>query len=155
MEISQMSFSISFLDEPLIYEEDDPTYVAAAGKLVIGDWEEIFVSSLYLWSKEDYKAQWLHAIRSLLNGSEKAALFVEYLGPDAGRLWWWPMYKVEGSVYLREQILFFDQLKEPFSLEKAFSFIRDRRIINEDSYKISEWSVTVSEVKEFAHELSF
>ncbi|MGD0292692.1 MAG: hypothetical protein ABSB30_02450 [Terracidiphilus sp.] len=149
-----MSFSISFLDEPLIYEEDDPAYVAAAGKLVIGDWEEIFVSSLYLWSKEDYMAQWMHAIRSMLNGSEKAALIVEYLGPDAGRLWWWPMYRVGGSVYLREQILFFDQLKEPFSLEKAFSFIQDHRAINEDGYKISEWSVTVSEVKEFAHELS-
>jgi hypothetical protein len=149
-----MPFSISFLDEPLIYEDDDPTYVAAAGKLVIGDWEEIFVSSLYLWSKEDYKAQWLHAMISLLNGSEKAALIVEYLGPDAGRLWWWPMYRVEGSVYLREQILFFDQLEEPFSLEKAFSFIRDRRIINEDGYKISEWNVSLSEVEKFAHELS-
>lgn len=146
-----MPFSISFLDEPLIYEEDDPTYVAAAGKLIIGDWEEIFVSSLYLWSKEDYMAQWLHAIRSMLNGSEKAALIVEYLGPDAGRLWWWPMYKVESSVYLREQILFFDQLKEPFSLDKAFSYIGDRRIISEDGQKISEWNVSLSEVEKFAH----
>jgi len=64
------------------------------------------------------------------------------------------MYRVEGSVYLREQILFFDQLEEPFSLEKAFSFIRDRRIINEDGYKISEWNVSLSEVEKFAHELS-
>jgi hypothetical protein len=149
-----MPFSISFLDEPLIYEADDPTYVAAAGKLIIGDWEEIFVSSLHLWSKEDYKAQWLHAIRLLLKENEKAALIVEYLGPDAGRLWWWLMYKIESSVFLQEQILFFDQLKEPFSLEKAFSFIRDRRTTNEDGQKISEWNVSLSEVEKFAQILS-
>src|ERR1035438_1957389 len=58
-----MSFSISFLDEPVIYDESDRT---AAGRLVIGDWEEVFVSSLFHWSKEDYEAQWLNAIKLLL-----------------------------------------------------------------------------------------
>ena len=64
------------------------------------------------------------------------------------------MYKVEGSIYMQEQILFFDQLKEPFSLDKAFSFISDRRIINEDGQKHSEWNVSLSEVEKFVHELS-
>jgi hypothetical protein len=143
-----MSFSISFLDEPVIYDESDPT---AAGRLVIGDWEEVFVSSLFHWSKEDYEAQWLNAIKLLLNGEEKAALIVEYLGPEAGRLWWWPMYKVESTVYLREQILFFDKLKGPFSLEKAFSFVKERQTFNEDGLAFSEWGESVSEVQEFAN----
>jgi hypothetical protein len=144
----RLAFSISFLDEPVVYEEDDPT---AAGRLLIGDWEEVFVSSLFLWRKEDYEAQWLNAIRSLLNGKDKAALIVEYLGPEAGRLWWWPIYRVEDTIYFREQILFFDRLEEPFSIERAFSFVKDREITSENGNKISEWSVTLTEVRDFAN----
>ena len=145
-----MSFSISFADEPLIYEDDDPTVPAAVGRLVIGDWEEIFVSTLYHWNKTQYEAQWHHAIRSLLDGSAKAALIVEYLGEDAGRLWWWPMYRVGDTVHLQQQILFFDQLKEPFSIGNAFSSLRDRLTISEEGHAFSEWSVPVSEIAKFA-----
>jgi hypothetical protein len=148
-----MAFSIAFLDEPTIYEDDDAATPSAVGRLVIGDWEEEFVSSLFRWSKEDYHAQWLLAIESPLSGSDKAALIVEYLGPDAGRLWWWPIYRIEDTAYFQEQILFFDRLKEPFSIERAFSFVKDRQITNEDGDKISEWSVSLSEIKQFQHVL--
>jgi len=145
-----MSFSISFVDEPLVYVFDDPTTPAAVGRVVIGEWDERFISSLYQWRKEDYEAQWLHAIKSLLSGNEKAALIVEYLGAEANHLRWWPMYKVKGAVYLQEQILFFDKLKEPFLLERAFSFVGDRKTISEDGQKISEWIVDLTEIEEFA-----
>jgi hypothetical protein len=144
-----MSFSISFLDEPLVFEFEDPTTPAALGRITIGDCDETFVSSLYRWSKEEYEVQWLHAIKSVLSGCEKAALIVEYLGPEAGRLRWWPMYRIGNIVYLREQILFFDQLQEPFSLENAFSFVHDREEFDEDGNRLSEWAADLSEVEEF------
>jgi hypothetical protein len=147
----RLAFSIAFLDESVIYEEDGPT---ASGRLLIGDWEEIFVSSLFFWRKEDYEAQWLNAIRLLLSGKDKATLIVEHLGPEAGRLRWWPIYRVENTIYFREQILFFDKLKQPFSLENAFLFVEDRRTTNEDGHVISEWDVSLSEVRDFANALS-
>jgi hypothetical protein len=149
-----MSFSISFLDEPLIHVFDDPTTPAAVGRIMISDWDETFISSLHLWSKRDYEAQWRHAIASLLSGNEKAALIVEYLGPEAKHLRWWPMYRIEDTVYFQEQILFFDQLEEPFLLEKAFSFVGERKTISEDGQRISEWTVGLRDVGEFARLLS-
>ncbi len=148
-----MAFSIAFLDEPLILEDDNPTIPSAVGRLVIGDWEEEFVSSLFRWSKEDYQDQWLLAIKSLLNGNDKVALITEYLGPEGGRLWWWPVYRIEETAYFQEQILFFDQLGEPFSMERAFSFVKDRQTTSGDGDSISEWSVNLSEIKEFARTL--
>src|ERR1700676_4957520 len=121
-----MSFSIAFLDEPLVYPYDDVKTPAASGLLTIGNSKEGFYSSLYQWSKQDYEGQWRQAINVLLNESSKAALIVEYIGPDASHLEWWPMYKVGDKVYLQNQLLFYNQLPVPFSLENPFVYLRDR-----------------------------
>ena len=148
-----MSFSISFLEEPLFFPYDDESIPAAAGRLALGDEHEGFHASLFLWTKRDYETQWRQAIRTLLSGADRAALITEYIGPGAGRLWWWPMYKIDETVYLHEQILFFNQLKEPFLLARAFSFIGDRQTINDEGDVISEWSASLLEVQEFADSL--
>jgi hypothetical protein len=152
-----MAFSISFLDGPPSKEDpenpDDPTE-AAIGRLVIGDWYENFVSSLYCWSMKEYEDQWGQAIRVLLDGCDRAGLITEYCGPEAGRLWWWKMYRIEDTVYFQEQILFFDQLKGPFRLEEAFSYVSDREKITEEGLAISEWSVGLEALAEFARGFS-
>lgn len=146
-----MSFSISFLDEPLRYPYDDATVPAAVGRLAIGDSQEYFEASLYEWAKEDYKAQWRNAIKLLLTGTHKTALIVTYGSPEVTtHLEWWPMYRVGGRVFLQDHLLFYDQLTEPFSLQNAFSFVRGRQTTDEDGRSISEWSVSLSEVQQFA-----
>jgi hypothetical protein len=151
-----MSFSIGFLDEALTYPYDDPTTAMAHGLLVLGEAKEYFGSSLYRWSQKDYESQWRHAVKSLLNGGSKAALITEYVGglEVATHLEWWPMYLVGNTVFVQDQLLFYDQLAEPFSVERAFSFLLDRRTENEEGKKISEWAVGISEVEDFARVLS-
>jgi len=147
-----VSFSISFLDEPLEYPYDNATVAAAVGELVLGGHRENFRASLYLWSKLDYEAQWRNAIEALLGGIDKSALIVEYVGPESSIcLEWWPMYRLGDVIHIQDHLLFYDQLPEPFSLEKASSFIRDRRTVDEDGNPISEWNVSLSEVENFAH----
>ena len=51
-------------------------------------------------------------------------------------------------------LLFYGQRAEPFSVQKAFSFLRDRRMTNEEGKKISHWVVALHEVEEFARALS-
>jgi hypothetical protein len=146
-----MSFSISFLDEPLEYPFDDKTTPAAPGRLVLGEEQEFFQSSLFQWSKEDYEAQWRYAIKTLLDGGEKAALIVEYVSPEfATQLEWWPMYRQVNSVYIQDHLLFYDQLSVPFSLNNAFSRLKDRETKDADGQSISEWCVSLSDVKKFA-----
>ena len=109
-----MSFSIVFLDEPWEYLDDDPSIPSAIGRLIIGDSQEEFAASLFLWSKENYQSQWRDAIGSLLQGRDRAALIVEYVGPEAsGKLEWWPMYAVGETVFLQNHLLFYDQLTRP------------------------------------------
>jgi hypothetical protein len=127
------------------------------GKITLGDFEEEFVSSLYTWSKNDYESQWRLALNHLLLGDGKAALITEYISPEVSdRLLWWPTYREEQSVYFQEQILFFDnapapltRLAEPFRIDRQFTYVHDRRTINEDGERISEWSVSLADIEAF------
>jgi hypothetical protein len=148
-----MAFSITFQDEPLCYPYDDQSSPAASGLLVLGEFREGFLASLYQWSREGYERQWRQAIATLLNG-KKSALITEYCSPETARhLVWWPMFLVEDRVYFQNDLLFYDQLKEPFSIENALSFVRDRKTVNSEGKKLSEWSVHLSEVEAFARAL--
>src|SRR6266481_8852395 len=116
-----MSFSIGFLDEPPSYPFDDPVTPEAKGILILGEAKEYFGSSLYLWTKKDYESQWRHAIKTLHDGKDRAGLITEYVGSEAAtHLEWWPMYVVGSRVFIQNQLLFFDQLAEPFSVQSAF-----------------------------------
>lgn len=150
-----MSFSISFLEEPLSHPYDDKTTPAARGILMLGAAREYFLASLYHWSKKDYEKQWHHAIKTLLDGRNKAALITTYGSPEvATHLEWWPMYVRDCTVFIQDHLLFYDQLAEPFSVQNAFSFLRDRQTTNEHGKKISEWKVELFEVEAFARTLS-
>jgi hypothetical protein len=146
-----MAFSITFRDERLCYPYDDLSTPAASGLLVLGEFQEGFLASLYQWSREDYERQWRQAIAALLHGMKKSALMTEYLSPEtASHLVWWPMYLVEDRVFFQNHLLFYNQLKEPFSIENALSFVRDRKTASFEGEKLSEWSVHLSEVETFA-----
>jgi hypothetical protein len=148
-----MAFSITFQDEPLCYPYDDQSTPAASGLLVFGEFQEGFLASLYQWRREDYERQWRQAIATLLH-RKKSALITEYVSPQAAsKLVWWPMYLVQDRVFLQNHLLFYNQLKEPFSIGNALSFVRDRETTGPEDEKISEWSVHLSEVEAFARTL--
>jgi hypothetical protein len=147
-------FSIAFLDEPLSYPFDDATTPAAYGELAIGNHREGFCASLYEWSRGDYESQWRHAIRSLLERKDRAALIVEYISPLASwKLEWWPMYAGGETVFLQNHLLFYEQLTRPFSMHDPYASLRDRQTIDEDGDHISEWFVSFSEIEAFARAL--
>src|SRR6266446_5499165 len=127
-----MSFSIAFLDQPLVYPYDDVKTPAASGLLTMGNSKEGFYSSLHQWSKRDYETQWRQAINVLLNESSKAALIVEYIGPDAAsHLEWWAMYKVGDTVYLQNPPPNYNYSLDPFVLLTSTGYLRHRETINQ------------------------
>jgi hypothetical protein len=151
-----MSFSIGFLDEPPNHPFDDPTTPELKGVLILGETKEYFGSSLYQWGKADYESQWRHAIKTLLNGEGRAALITEYVSPEAStHLEWWPMYLVGNTAFIQNQLLFYDRLVKPFSMQSAFSYVGERRTTNQEGKKISEWTVSMTELEEFARTFSF
>jgi hypothetical protein len=60
------------------------------------------------------------------------------------------MYREGETVYLQDHLLFYTQLKEPFSLDAPFASLRDRETISAEGQPISEWSVSLSEIQQFA-----
>lgn len=124
------------------------------GLLTIGDYREGFAACLYRWNKKDYESQWREATRNLLEGRDRAALIVEYVGHEAWKLEWWPMYRVGETVFLQNHLLFFDQLARPFSIDDPYSSLKDRETVDEDGNRISEWSVNFSEIESFARSLN-
>lgn len=143
-----MSFSISFLDEPIFYDEGIPM---ATGELVLGAFKENFVANLYQLSKQEYEAQWRHAIKTILVGRSRSALIVYYTSPDlSDNFEWWMMFREGDIVYFQNQLPWYDQLIRPFSIENLLSQIQDRMTICEDGERISEWTVRLTELEEFA-----
>jgi hypothetical protein len=103
-----MAFSITFQDEPFCYPYDDQSTPAASGLLVLGEFQERFLASLYQWSREDYEGQWRQAIAALFHG-KKSALITGYVSPQAAsHLEWWPMYSVEEKVFFQNHFLFYN-----------------------------------------------
>lgn len=146
-----MSFAIEFLDEPRSYPYDDASTPAGGGVLTLGKDKEYFLASLHEWDKSDYTSQWSHALDELLQRGRNAALIVSYGSPrQATHLEWWSMYPDAGTVHFQNQLLFYEQLPRPFSLQEAFSFVAPRRRLNDDGRRISEWDVALAEVAAFA-----
>src|SRR5215469_6718217 len=131
-----MSFPISFLDELVFYDKQTPM---ATREIVLGEFQENFVASLYQWNKADCEAPWRDAINAILKGS-KSPLAVWYVAPEfptilkGGRC-----TEMETSFTSKNHWLFYNQLTHLFSQGNMLSFVRDRKTINDDGERISEW----------------
>lgn len=146
-----MGFSISFMDAPVECPYEDATTKAARGSIVLGDWREEFRASLYEWSQAEYRGQWTRSIRSLIKGARKAALITTFSSPTiASHLEWWALYRVGERVFVQNQLLFFKDLEGEFDAERAVEFLKDRQTVNEDGAPISEWSVSMDDLRAFA-----
>jgi hypothetical protein len=117
-----MPFSISFCDTPLVYEYDDPSTAGAEGLLILGDWKESFLASLYEWTKQDYEHQWRTAITAVIQGADKAALITEYVGPEVSANWSGGLSTVsEKSSTYKIIFCFMTSWPNPFPLEMQIS----------------------------------
>jgi hypothetical protein len=143
-------FSIGFTDEPVtkIEPEDD----GQVGLLVLGNHKEHFVAHMSIWSEKDYVEHWKAALARALAG-KRSALITDMLTPmESSHLVWWPVWKVDNTLFFHNQLLFFDQHKiysPQINLCKLYKLIGDRRSEDDDGTALSEWCIPVSEVEEF------
>jgi hypothetical protein len=146
-----MAFSICFTGEPDEYLGDDPNTPYAIGRIVAGELDENFASTLYDWKKCDYEAQWLHSLERLIAGEQKVALITSYVNPgDSSNLVWWALYRGQGDlVHVQNHLRLYDQLGDGFSVATASAFLDERITVDEDGNRISEWCVSLAEIKLF------
>lgn len=148
-----MAFSIEFLDEHV--PDLEPGVRASFGLIQIGDFQERFIASLMYWTKKDYARHWRQAIGRTVTGSERSCLITSIVDPASSNLlFWWPMYRIEQTVLLQNQLLVFDQLNSTFSANDPYVHVPDHKTVNADGERISEWSVPLQELDHFLLKLS-
>ena len=129
---------------------DEPDVKAVYGRICVGEYFETFTASLVFWSHEQYKKQWRTALRKIVDGESRSALITSFAEPKEGEfLFWWPLYREGEIVYVQNQILLFENLSVPFVIERPWDSVQERQIMNAEGRKVSEWAITVQDIKEW------
>jgi hypothetical protein len=143
-------FDIYLTDE--VVREPNPAVPAVYGKIQLGAYVETFVASLVFWTPSQYEQHWHLAAKRMVEGAEKSALITSYIEPTLQPdefLIWWLLYRDLDTVFVQNQFLFFERLRAPFSTSNPWDSIPNRRTVNDEGMKISEWTTTVDSFADF------
>ena len=124
---------------------------AVYGQIQLGDFKETYIASLSDWAPEQYRRQWLEAAKRLVGGEPKSAFVTSFVSPKHGRYFvWWPCYRVGDTVYIQNQLRFYEQIGSPFDDDRLYSYVADRQRVSEDNAApISEWEVPLPLIRDF------
>jgi hypothetical protein len=138
------SFSIGFTG----FDKQDP--FVALGELTLGEDREHFGSVLGFWGVNDYEESWLAALRRLVSGASISCLATSVIDPsNANFLEVWPLYREERDVYVQNSLIFPDQLSHEFNPAAPWESVDPRSVVDEDGQLISEWRVSLDDIREF------
>jgi len=130
------------------FESDGET--VALGSIKLGEFQEGFHASLCHWDQGRYQAQWREALERLIKGEEHSALVTSMYDPrTANFIVWWPMHRDGDSVHVQNQLLFFDDLAESFDELDPYRSVQQRETRTEEGTRISEWTISLPDIKEF------
>jgi hypothetical protein len=102
---------------------------------------------------DDYRRSWLQGLLSVLEGNDYAALITSLSNPrTANFITWWPFYRALSMLHFQEHLLFLDDLSTPFDVNDPFCHVPKYRIANDEGDPISEWNVSVDDVRIFVDE---
>ena len=123
---------------------------ARYGFVKLDTYEERFVAPLVYWTVAAYRRQWREGIRRCLDGQARSCLITSMRDPQtANFIQWWPLYRVVDDVYLQNQILLLDQIHGAFVPSEPYAHVPERRTVNADGERISEWHIRVEDLQEF------
>jgi len=138
------------IDKKITYIEKLPSYKAT---IQIGQFKEDFYCNSSYWKREDYLNQWDDALKKVSLEKKDALLVSNMYDPKSGNfLFYWVLYVEDKKVYIQEQILFLDELKECFDELNLYKYIKARETIGENKEKISQWETTIEKIKLFREE---
>jgi hypothetical protein len=122
------------------------------GRITIGDFAEEFEMDLSFWAAEQYETSWRDAFLQLASATGAVSCLVTSMADpaDANFVFCWPLYRDGDTVRVRNNVLFLDELDEPFDPERPWASVpADFEAADEDGNRISEWTTDMSQVYEF------
>lgn len=142
-------FNIEFIKK----RTQDSNFIT--GQITIGNFSETFTSSLSYWNKNDYLNQWLNTIKGAIEKNVfTGCLITSMVKPiKKNHIFCWPVYREKNKVYIQNRILFIKDIKGRFDINKISKYVSPHTKVNEDGDKISEWKVSVDDLKIFLKQL--
>lgn len=120
------------------------------GSIAMGEFSEDLICSASYWSREDYVAQWLKALRNACAGASKSAIIASMRDPgEMNFVFVWSLYRDGEQVHVQNRMIFTSEIDGTFDPDCVESYIDDRRTISDDGGRISEWTVRTSDIQEF------
>jgi len=148
-----MAFQISFVDREINGRAVDAESVQP-GRLVIGDYEEGFESSISFWSVQDYERSWRVSLERILRLASTSCLITSMYDPaNANFLVWWPLYREGDLVYIQNQILFLVDIRDDFNPTNPYNHVPKRQVVNSDGDPISEWTASIRDIQSWVSSL--
>ncbi len=121
----------------------------ALGEISLRNFTENFQSSLSFWRIEDYEKQWIEAAKRIFEFNRTA--FITDLGNPkiSNFVTWWKAWRIDEQIFVQNQLSFLKEISGLFDLNNPYEFIGDRATETEDGEIISEWEVSVQDIKNF------
>jgi hypothetical protein len=131
--------------------EDSGGLAEATGRIVIGDFEETFQIPLDFWSLPEYQRSWRKAYFAIKDDQHsRSCLVVAMTNPERSNfVTCWPLYREGEEVHVQNSLIFLDELESAFEVEEPWASLGPRRTVNEDGVEISEWTVSMNELRSF------
>lgn len=121
------------------------------GEIKINDFEEKFEIATDYWPRLKYEQSWRKEIQYLLNNTkDKIALMTWMHKPmSKGNYRAYVLYGKKEKVFIQEQLFPASQSCPNFDTNEALSNIQDQFEINEEGNKISQWEISINDLKLF------
>jgi len=145
-------FTIEFISsEPELQDEGDDPWYALWGRVTLGDYWELFLASLSLWTRADYERQWREAATRLVAGETRSAFCTSALQ------FWWVMWRDGSEIRVHEELLTPERLASVGAVHDTrrapYELIRPYASVTDDGHPISEWRLSVTDIENFLRRL--
>lgn len=143
-----MAFSIKMLTEPIeiVYDE-----ICIWCQIDINDFSERFQLPLTVWDVDQYKQQWKVAIQRVVEGDTKNFLIAGMRDPwSSDFVSLYVLYREGDEVFIQNQIILCEGNEEKIVKMDILDLVEERENHTEDGEEISEWKVTIDELRRSA-----
>jgi hypothetical protein len=124
-------------------------------RLTLRNYAEQEGADLTFWSTKDHENQGLTELNHLMASRNKGALIVSIPDPaNAFRVWTWTMGKKDDHVLFQDRLLFILEGSLTSNPACVSEYIGEYPSHNEDGDGISEWTVPIASIRNFAKERS-
>lgn len=105
------------------------------------------------WNAERYAQSWRTSFAVLLSGEAARSCFVSSITDpeNSNFIMIWPLYRQGDLVFIRNSILFLEELREPFSSLEPWRSVGPREAVDENGDRVSEWSCRLDDITDFFH----